>query len=380
MGKHEFANKENHADTYERNDQQLLQQADAFLKVLQHHEGGISIPSRKRLKEIEAEVEQSGTYWQNEQELMYGTMIAWRNSARCIGRLHWKSLQIRDKRHITRAEDIFEAVVDHLRLATNGGKIRPMITIFAPQMPGAPGIRIWNPQLIRYAGYRQPDGIIIGDPQQVELTDVIYKLGWHKHMEGPFDILPLVIQMPGQAPQLFELPQDAVLEVPINHPQFAWFSELGIKWHALPAISDMRLEIGGISYTAAPSNGWYMCTEIGARNLGDVGRYNLLPVVARRMGLNTQSDRNLWKDRALIELNIAVLHSFSQQGVTIVDHHTTTQQFILHEKEESLVGRCTPADWGWIVPPISSSATPVFHRTYDNVILKPNFFYQLKPW
>ena len=36
-----------------------------------------------------------------------------------------------------------------------------------------------------------------------------------------------------------------------------------MKWYGVPMISDMRLEIGGISYTAAPFNGWYMGTEIG---------------------------------------------------------------------------------------------------------------------
>ncbi|MFN6224500.1 MAG: nitric oxide synthase oxygenase [Dolichospermum sp.] len=36
--------------------------------------------------------------------------------------------------------------------------------------------------------------------------------------------------------------------------------------------------------------------------------------------------------------------------------------------------------WSWIVPPLSGSATPVFHRTYKNIELKPNFFYQHDPW
>jgi len=57
-----------------------------------------------------------------------------------------------------------------------------------------------------------------------------------------------------------------------------------------------------------------MGTEIGARNLGDVNRYNLLPVIAERMGLDTRSDRTLWKDRALVELNVAVLSSFARHG------------------------------------------------------------------
>ena len=86
------------------------------------------------------------------------------------------------------------------------------------------------------------------------------------------------------------------------------------------------------------------------------------------------------KDRALVELNIAVLHSFARQGVTIVDHHTASRQLLRHEERECQAGRLTPADWGWIVPPLSGSTTPVFHRHYENTILTPNYFYQPAPW
>lgn len=143
----------------------------------------------------------------------------------------------------------------------------------------------------------------------------------------------------------------------------------------------MRLEIGGISYTAAPFNGWYMGTEIGARNLGDTNRYNLLPVIAEHMGLDIRCDRTLWKDRALVELNVAVLYSFAKHGVTMVDHHTASRQFIRHEELEKQAGRTVPAHWVWIVPPISGSASPIFHIPYyQNTILKPNFFHQRAPW
>lgn len=39
----------------------------------------------------------------------------------------------------------------------------------------------------------------------------------------------------------------------------------------------MMLDVGGLEFTAAPFNGWFMNTEIG-RNLGDVDRYNKLKV------------------------------------------------------------------------------------------------------
>ena len=126
---------------------------------------------------------------------------------------------------------------------------------------------------------------------------------------------------------LHELPADAVLEVTIGHPEFGWFADLGLRWHAVPVISDMYLDIGGVHYPAAPFNGWYRCTEIGSRDLGDADRYDQLPVIARHMGLSTASDRTLWKDKAMTELNLAVLHSFSKAGVTIADHHTESVRF-----------------------------------------------------
>ncbi|QLE46260.1 nitric oxide synthase oxygenase (plasmid) [Nostoc sp. C052] len=357
----------------------ILSDAKAFLALLQE-EQVIQESYLNRFAEIESEVEQTGTYWQSFDELAYGAKLAWRNSTRCVGRSYWNSLEVRDRRSLNQAEEVFEAMVEHLRLSTNGGRIKSLATIFAPQEPGQAGIRIWNEQIVRYAGYRQTDGSVVGDPRYVEFTELVQRMGWKGSEGTPFDILPIVIQMPNQRPRLFELPHDAVLEVPIQHPDYSWFAELGLKWHALPAICNMMLEIGGVQYTAAPFNGWYMGTEVAARNFADENRYNLLPIVAKRMGLDTRYDHTLWRDRAIVELNVAVLYSFRRAGVTMVDHHSETRRFVQFEKSEALAGRTTYADWGWIVPPISGSTTPVFHRNYENVELKPNFFSQPDPW
>ena len=357
----------------------VLDEAEVFARLLAQEQNSTAHDPH-RLAAITAEIEQTGTYWHTSEELAFGAKLAWRNNTRCIGRLHWQNLLVRDMRHLTEAEDIFQATVEHLRLATNKGKIKPVLTIFAPRQQEQEGIRIWNAQLIRYAGYRQPNGTVIGDPLNADLTEALRRLGWSGGAMTPFDILPLVLQMPGEQPRFFELPPDSVLEVPITHPEYAWFADLELKWHALPAISNMALEIGGVSYTAAPFNGWYMGAEIGARNFGDEARYNLLPLLAAKMGLKTNSSRTLWKDRALLEVNVAVLHSFAQHGVTMVDHHTAAQQFVRHEQREKAAGRDTPADWGWIVPPLAGSTTPVFHCSYEDVTLKPNFFAQSVPY
>lgn len=40
----------------------------------------------------------------------------------------------------------------------------------------------------------------------------------------------------------------------------------------------MMFDCGGLQFTAAPFNGWYMSTEIGCRDLCDVQRYNMMEV------------------------------------------------------------------------------------------------------
>lgn len=57
-----------------------------------------------------------------------------------------------------------------------------------------------------------------------------------------------------------------------------WFESLGLRWFAIPAVSGMGMDCGGLQFPAIPFNGWYTTTEIGTRNLADSHRYNLLEV------------------------------------------------------------------------------------------------------
>lgn len=357
----------------------LLREAEAFVRQL-HSEFPNLGAAEPRLRAIEQEIRRTGTYTHTPDELTYGARVAWRNSSRCIGRLYWLGLRIRDRRAVSAAKEVAAECFEHLAAATGRGRIRPTITVFAPDRPGAPGPRIWNDQLIRYAAYRTPGSDLVGDPRNAALTDAIMALGWPGGPGTPFDLLPLVVEAPGERPEFFELPREVVLEVPLSHPDHPWFADLGLRWHAVPAISDMTLEIGGISYPAAPFNGWYMGTEIGARNLADSGRYDLLPAVAARLGLDTTDEATLWRDRAIVELNVAVLHSFRAAGVSITDHHTESRRFMTHLAREEKAGRMCPADWSWIVPPISGAATPVFHRTYDDADLRPGYLRRRCPY
>jgi nitric-oxide synthase, bacterial len=326
-----------------------------------------------RIEQVREQVAALGTYAHTRAELIYGARMAWRNSSRCIGRLYWNSLVVRDLRGVTGVDATAEQLVEHLAVASghgkNRGRLRPVISVFPQAVPGRPRTVLWNEQLIRYAGYR--DGV--GDPQYADFTEAVTELGW-KGKHSAFDILPIVLQEPGQEPRLYELPEQAVLEVPLTHPELAWFAELGLRWHAVPAISNMRLTIGGVHYPLAPFSGWYLGTEIGARNLADHDRYNQLPVIAARLGLDTEHESSLWRDRALVELNRAVLWSFEKAGVKISDHHTESRHFLKHIAKEEKAGRTVPADWTWIVPPMSGAVTPVFHRYYEEADQRPNFY------
>ncbi|KAF2979433.1 hypothetical protein EK904_012019 [Melospiza melodia maxima] len=189
----------------------------------------------ERLEEVTKEIEATDTYQLRDTELIYGAKHAWRNAARCVGRIQWSKLQI------------------------------------------------------------------------------CIQQGW-KAPYGRFDILPLLLQANGNDPELFEIPPELVLEVPIRHPKFEWFKDLGLKWYGLPAVSNMLLEIGGLEFSACPFSGWYMGTEIGVRDYCDNSRYNILEQVAKKMNLDMRKTSSLWKDQALVEINIAVLYSFQDRS------------------------------------------------------------------
>ncbi|KAL3867553.1 hypothetical protein ACJMK2_040440 [Sinanodonta woodiana] len=333
----------------------------------------------KRWADVLNAIENNGTYDLTADELTFGAKTAWRNAPRCIGRIQWSKLQLFDARHVTTARGMFEAICNHIKYGTNDGNIRSAITIFPHRISGKRSFRVWNSQLFSYAGYKQSDGTVIGDPIHVEFTEVCQKLGW-KGKNGRFDILPLVLQANEHDPEFFDIPPELVLEVEIKHPKFPWFTDLGLKWYTLPAVSNMMFDCGGLEFTAAPFNGWYMSTEVGARDLCDPNRYNILETVAQKMQLDTKKNSSLWKDIALVEINVAVLYSYQSKGVTIMDHHTAAESFMSHlENEQRLRGGC-PSDWVWIVPPMSGSLTPVFRQEMLNYKLKPSYEYQNAPW
>ena len=135
------------------------------------------------------------------------------------------------------------------------------------------------------------------------------------------------------------------------------------------------MTIGGIDYPCSPFSGFYMATEIASRDFADQKRYDLLPAVGRSLGYNANKlGNNLWKDKALTELNIAVLHSFRSAGISIVDHHLASKQFMEFHQREQSNGRNVAGDWRWVVPPQAAAACEVFHLRMKNFHPVPNYY------
>lgn len=343
-----------------------------FLKLFHHEHGLPDTVLAARIAAARRERRLTGTYNHTPDELVFGARVAWRNHANCIGRVLWKSLDVNDARHVVEPDAMARQVIEQLTKSSAGGNRRPTITIFAPARDDSPSAYFDCRQIVQYAGYLMQDGVV-GDPQNVETTRSAMALGWQPPTPpGPFDIMPFAIRDATGRRFLYELPSGAVREVSIVHPALSGLATLGLRWYTVPLVTDVILTIGGIDYPCAPFNGYYMATEIASRNLADEARYDLLGRVAGAIGIDRTDP--LWKDQALIELNRAVLHSFSQSGDMIVDHHVASRQYLDFVRLEHAVGRVPSGNWEWIVPPQASAACPVFHLPMADHGDVPNFY------
>lgn len=258
---------------------------------------------------------------------------AWRMADRCVGRAGWKSLYVRDQTHLTDPDEIAADLEEHLRLTTNGGRIRPLATIYHP------AIRFRAEQLIRYAG----------DPQYAGYAATCRRLGWRGNGEQ-FDILPVVFQLPDGSLHWASLDREVILEVPIHHPTIPWFGDLNLRWHAAPVISNMLLRNNGQHWPLV-FGGWYATDEIAGRDLAPPRRFDALPKVADTLGLSSDTRMEpLWRDLALAELHRAVVHSFREAGVMFSTPQQEADRFRRHVDREQTVGRATPTDRSWLMP------------------------------
>lgn len=365
---------------------QLVAHAYAFIKKMADDKkySKAKIDVKRRLELITREIRETGTYTHTQEELSFGAQWAWRASNRCIGRQLWRSLRVRDCRDAQTHAQVIDHLHQHIEHAWHGGEIQSVISVFAPRSAdGSDPVRLGNHQLLRYAGFKETGGGYLGDPHSVPFTQSLIERGWEPTQRTAHTPLPWSIWIKGvtQYPvDHFAAHPTLFPEVKITHPDHPKIESLDLRWYAIPIISDMALVIGGIVYPCAPFNGWYMGTEIAARNLCDSTRYDLLTPIAQAMDLDTSSERTLWRDLALIKINQALLHSFDSAGVRIGDHHELCGQFERFYQVEEQAGRPLRGDWSWLVPPISGCLSPQFYRDFDNTLERDtNFFYQDPP-
>ena len=366
-------------------DQKLVQAADFladYHKDSDNH-GPPKISQEQRLLEVTQQLKEVGYYELTPDELEWGARTAWRNAPRCPARVVWKKLTVFDCRKATDTDAMYKAICRHLEVSLNMGNIQPAISIFRERRPGVKDLRVWNNLIVSFAGYEQEDGSIIGDPAGVDLTKIAESLGW-RGAGGRFDLLPWIFSGDDGEPRLYDIPQRFLdklpLTVDIKHPTIPAIGEMGLKWFTLPGVASMMAEIGGNQFPAAPFAGWYQETEIASRDLLDIQRYNLLEPMGEAMQLDMSSNTTLWKDMVALELNRAVLESYKNAQVSIVDHYTQAEQFMEHMAAEYKERGGCPADWVWIVPPSSGSLVPTYHQEMLRYNLSPSYEYQEKPW
>lgn len=360
--------------------QTLIREALEYQERYHKEQGSAPQVKEARVKEILEEIKTTGSYTHTFDELQYGARLAWGNAPKCSNRKFWDSIRLLDARSAQTPQEMFTACLELLEKATLSCVTTANIVVFRAQTPGtADGPRVWNNQLIRYAGYRQADNSIMGDPAEADFTELLVKeFGWSPPEGGQwFDVLPLLLQShPNSPPELFTLPSQYVIRVPIRHPEIPGIAELGLQWYAVPAVSNMELSVGGLTYTAAPFNGWYADTEI-VRNLTEEHRLNVCPAVAKIMGLDTKNNASMWRDKTIVEITLAVMHSFREAGMGMVDHHTLMQNFFKWYNKEKDKQGFTPGNWKWIITPVSPTASRCYLELnkMTEYTLKPGYWY-----
>ncbi|KAL8954392.1 MAG: hypothetical protein Q9183_007148, partial [Haloplaca sp. 2 TL-2023] len=274
-----------------------------------------------------------GNWEQSAAELHFGIRRAWRNARKCIMRSHCDELKLCDLRHVTSSADMATALLTGMCEAFNGGNVLPTVFVLPPRKINSRGPMIWNHQVLEFAGYEMDDGSVLGDPNSVFLTKAIIDLGWKPPSpKSRWDLLPLVVMADDDIPAIIEIPPELGKLVEIRHPRYRdQFEELDLRWVSVPALTRFGFDIGGVQYTAAPFIGWFMDAEIGVRDLADTFRYNVLPDVAKAIGLLDgkledgveglddfpEFERLAILSRAQSELTYATYWSYQQAKVSI---------------------------------------------------------------
>jgi nitric oxide synthase oxygenase domain/subunit len=243
--------------------QRLQKDAFEWLQLMSTEFGWSDEKLGERKAQVLSELLENGTYTHTQEELVHGARVAWRNSAKCIGRITWKALHVRDMRHINDPDAMFNQILEHHKVATDGESIAAVATVFrARHSQERFGPRFWSPQFVRFACHEMEDGSLLGDKANLQLTRAALSLGWRPPAtKTEFDALPFIIEHPSGGPRMYNVPAEEARYIAIEHPHYPAVKELNLKWCSVPTISNFGLRLGGLDYSLV-FNGWFMCTEI----------------------------------------------------------------------------------------------------------------------
>jgi len=121
------------------------------------------------------------------------------------------------------------------------------------------------------------------------------------------------------------------------------------------------------------------------RDLVDESRYNMLIPIANALGMNTDlkpGEAPLWKDEVMQILSSAIYHSFKTSNVGMIDHHSLIDMFWDWYTAEMKSRKYCPANWKWVIPPMSSSTNKAYlglHKAQEYT-LKPAYLFGASPF
>ncbi|CAF4087855.1 unnamed protein product, partial [Adineta steineri] len=72
----------------------IRKEAYDYLEIFHKDKNTSEADYKKRLEQVELEIEHTRSYVHTTDEIEYGCQLAWRNAARCINRLFWRDLTI----------------------------------------------------------------------------------------------------------------------------------------------------------------------------------------------------------------------------------------------------------------------------------------------
>ena len=183
----------------------LAVQAESFLRQC-YRELGAEDAFPARWARVAQAIEQTGTYEHTFDELFFGARLAWRNSARCVGGCSGMAFTWKMRARHGHGRDVRGPKASP-RPSYPRGQLRAVMTAFRPQRPGSGGPGL-EQSALRYAGYRQSEGSLLGDPANERMTAEALR-GWVPPTpKTGFDLLPLILEMPGAPPAPTRFPRN----------------------------------------------------------------------------------------------------------------------------------------------------------------------------